>query len=189
MSATGTPSPADSRTVAMRRPGCTAARASLTRSGSESSECGVEVVRQEREPPELSRLVASASGGHDFEDHLGHAEERLLHLTPVSRRAFADAAQLEPLLGERVDRAIEVGGEHDEVVDRDDVVRVRGGVGDVGRRGRRREAVDRRGHRRARSDHDAMPGSAVGFEPDRDGADDDSVVGIHGEPGGAPVVG
>ena len=44
-----------------------------------------------------------------------------------------NATQLEPLLGERVDRAIEVGGEHDEVVDRDDVVRVHGRVGDVGR--------------------------------------------------------
>ena len=90
MSATGTPSPAESRTVAMRRPVCTAARASLTRSGPRTASVASRSSDRNVSPQKLSRLVASASGGHDFEDDLGHAEERLLHLTPVSRRALAE---------------------------------------------------------------------------------------------------
>ena len=174
----------------MRRPVCTAARASLTRSGPRAASVASRSSDRNVSPQNCSRPVASASGGHDFEDDLGHAEERLLHLTPVSRRALADAAQLEPLLGERVDRAIEIGGEHDEVVDRDDAVRVR-----RRRRGYRRSRTTSAGRR-------STSGTGATQRPRRDarhpGRRSRRIVTVptttrlsasDGEPGGTPAVG
>ena len=113
----------------MRRPGWTASRGSPSASPRRRGG-GLEVVDQERDAPQARRPVGVGGDARalrrldHLEDQLAHPEEGLAARAP-GRVALAQAAQVEAGVLEHGGRAVEVGRDHDEVVDRARAVRVR----------------------------------------------------------------
>ena len=126
ISATGTVRPAERRRVAMRRPGWTAGRISLTRSPSPATVASRSGATKARPQKKAGRIAAGALdrlGGllHDLEDGRAEAEEGLTR-GAGGRRLLADAAQVEAGALQRRDRPLELGRDRDNVVECGDAV-------------------------------------------------------------------
>ena len=150
--ASGTDSPASRLTVTIRRPSWTAARGSPNRPGLRLGHERVDVRDDRDEPPEPRGLVAAGTRRpDDLEDHLAEPEEPLVQRVGV----LAHAAQVQTGRPQRREGPLQVGRVHDDVIDADGAVRVRGPGRELRRRPRRSRA--RRSRSRA---HRAAPRTA-----------------------------
>ena len=128
MRASGTDRPAAGRTVAMRRPGCTAGFGALTSSSPrKSTASSIDGTVNTRPPNRAGPPDGSGSGpATSLEHDLSHPEERLTHRHAV---AFGVARPSERQAEQALDRArrtFDVGRQHHQVVDRLGADEVRG---------------------------------------------------------------
>ena len=142
MNATGWPRPASRRSVAIRRPGCTASFG-VPRQVAQPRGERVEVGDGERQPPEAVAVALD-----DLEQARAEDEELLRRRA----RPVVEALPHEPL-----GRGRQVGREQDDVVDRERA------VGMLRRSGRRGAVV---------AQHPVEDAAALAGEPQLDAADD-----------------
>jgi hypothetical protein len=118
----------------MRRPGWMAGRISLTRSPRPATVASRSSLSRARPQKKAGRSAppprSIASGGflRHLEDDGAEAEEGLARGAGRGR-LLAHAAQVEAGSPQRHDRAVEVGGDRDHVIDRSDSVVVSGHLG------------------------------------------------------------
>ncbi len=113
MKATGTEMASPARSVAMRRPGCTAGLGSLMRPDRWAAVASMSATVNARPQKRAGSGAAGLGRSHELEDGLAHPEESL----QVPGAGLAGAAGRDAGSLQRGRRAVEVGGHDDQVVD------------------------------------------------------------------------